>query len=530
MRKIIIIFFIFITTTLHAQVTQQWVTRYNSTGNLSDTVIDMEVDNIGNVYILGYNQAFITIKYNSNGVQEWVRNYKGPSQYQDKATDMVVDDSGNVYVTGTSITNNQSPYHAAAVVIKYSPAGDTIWTLRFENADSIGCSSRYILLADSGNVFLTAECSRSGQSEDITALKITPSGNISWEKYFDNFENDDVTFSCTDQFNNLYISGLLGVSTARLVLKYDSEGNEKLIVSDTLITLKTLVDNELNIFTGGNSGTTQTSTDIGLAKYDSTGNFNWIRRYHNNSFLNNDFYRDFTLDEIGNSYITGVSAEGTELAWDIAIISYNPSGDTNWVQRYDSVFNSNEEVYSITVDSKGNTYVAGSTNFRVFGSSYLLIGYDSTGIQKFVLFYNNNLPFFNHSAKIVKTDSSGNIYVSGVSSNSNGDFDIATIKYSLVTNLNNLSNEIPILFDLHQNYPNPFNPSTKIKFDVPKKSYVKLSVYNTLGQQVGILAKEQLNLGSYEYTFNGAHLPSGIYFYRLEAGEFIQTRRMVLVK
>ena len=85
-------------------------------------------------------------------------------------------------------------------------------------------------------------------------------------------------------------------------------------------------------------------------------------------------------------------------------------------------------------------------------------------------------------------------------------------------------------YELKQNYPNPFNPSTKIKFDIPKGSLVRLKVYDMLVREVAELVNEKLAAGVYEYEWSGVGLPSGVYFYKLEAEDFVETRRMVLVK
>ena len=93
-----------------------------------------------------------------------------------------------------------------------------------------------------------------------------------------------------------------------------------------------------------------------------------------------------------------------------------------------------------------------------------------------------------------------------------------------------ISNIIPDGYTLSQNYPNPFNPSTKIKFDVPKSSFVKLAVYDMLGREVSSLINEQLQPGTYEYDFDASGLNSGTYFYRISSGEFTDIRKMVLLK
>ena len=90
--------------------------------------------------------------------------------------------------------------------------------------------------------------------------------------------------------------------------------------------------------------------------------------------------------------------------------------------------------------------------------------------------------------------------------------------------------EIPKEFNLDQNYPNPFNPSTNIRFALPADVNVKLDVYNTLGEKVAELVNGPMTAGSYSIAFNAASLPSGIYFYRIEAGSNVAVRKMILMK
>ncbi len=89
---------------------------------------------------------------------------------------------------------------------------------------------------------------------------------------------------------------------------------------------------------------------------------------------------------------------------------------------------------------------------------------------------------------------------------------------------------IPEEFILHQNYPNPFNPVTIIKFSVPVKSDISLVLYNVIGEQIRVFIDEEKSAGTYEIEFNAEQLPSGIYLYRLLAGSFVETKKMVLMK
>ncbi len=99
-----------------------------------------------------------------------------------------------------------------------------------------------------------------------------------------------------------------------------------------------------------------------------------------------------------------------------------------------------------------------------------------------------------------------------------------------VTNIEPISNTIPGTYALYQNYPNPFNPTTHIKFDIAKASNVKLVVYDILGREVKTLVNEFKNPGAYEMQFDASNYASGTYFYRIEAGDFVEIKKMVLVK
>ncbi len=90
--------------------------------------------------------------------------------------------------------------------------------------------------------------------------------------------------------------------------------------------------------------------------------------------------------------------------------------------------------------------------------------------------------------------------------------------------------EIPKKFALYQNYPNPFNPATRIKFDIPKSSFVKLSIFDILGRKVKMAVNENLNAGSYDYDFDASSLSSGVYFYTLVASDFSSSKKMLLIK
>jgi photosystem II stability/assembly factor-like uncharacterized protein len=105
-------------------------------------------------------------------------------------------------------------------------------------------------------------------------------------------------------------------------------------------------------------------------------------------------------------------------------------------------------------------------------------------------------------------------------------------KTNVAVGITPVSTNIPDKFDLYQNYPNPFNPATKITFDIPAnvRGITKLVVYDIAGREVSLLVNRQLSPGSYEYSFDGSNLPSGVYFYRLQTDGYVKTKKMMLVK
>ncbi len=100
----------------------------------------------------------------------------------------------------------------------------------------------------------------------------------------------------------------------------------------------------------------------------------------------------------------------------------------------------------------------------------------------------------------------------------------------ILTGVKDGNKGVPASFSLNQNYPNPFNPTTTIGYDVPVRIHVTIVAYDILGRLVETLVDGERQPGHYEVTFNASRLPSGIYFYRLQAGSFSETRKLSFVK
>ncbi len=132
------------------------------------------------------------------------------------------------------------------------------------------------------------------------------------------------------------------------------------------------------------------------------------------------------------------------------------------------------------------------------------------------------------STKIV-VDDNDNINFVWIDS-TDGDFDVYYKSTDLITKIYDSKNAYIYSYNLMQNYPNPFNPNTTIKFEIPKQENVKIEIFNLLGQKIQTLLNKKMSSGLHEIKFSAQNLSSGIYLYKIEAGEFKQMRKMIYLK
>ncbi len=194
------------------------------------------------------------------------------------------------------------------------------------------------------------------------------------------------------------------------------------------------------------------------------------------------------------------------------------NGGNNWFFQ-DSIFNAH--FYSICVDSSGNCWAVG------IKGPYLTSSYQSSVI------YSSSNGGNNWMKQRTPTDYSLNS-VSFVNPNTGwivgNTGTILKTTLGIISEVNLPSTNLPKVINLFQNYPNPFNPNTTIKFETTSKSHVELKIFDILGKEVKSLINQYLAPGSYSVEFNGTSLPSGIYFYRMRAGDLSETKQMILVK
>jgi hypothetical protein len=108
--------------------------------------------------------------------------------------------------------------------------------------------------------------------------------------------------------------------------------------------------------------------------------------------------------------------------------------------------------------------------------------------------------------------------------------DSGVYRTAVITTVLENGKSLPTVVSLFQNYPNPFNPATTIQYSLPAKVFVTLRVYNILGQEIATPVNKEQEFGSYQVQFDGRDLSSGVYFYRLQAGDFVDTKKLLLLK
>jgi len=160
------------------------------------------------------------------------------------------------------------------------------------------------------------------------------------------------------------------------------------------------------------------------------------------------------------------------------------------------------------------------------GSDIWLVKIDSLGNTQWTKTIGG--PEDDYGKYVQVTSDSGYIVTGYTQSYGQGESDVWVIK--LTHNPVSVDNTIEIIddYNIFQNFPNPFNPSTKIKYSVPKSSSVVIKVFDVLGNET--LVNEEKPTGTYELNWYPERLPSGVYFYRLQAGDYIKTKKMVLMK
>ncbi len=467
--------------------------------------------------------AFVS-KFNKNGSNLVFSTYfGGQSMMGDAARDVAVDSEKNIYITGYATSTDfpvingfQGEYQGGtgtgdAFIAKFNPNGIPLYSTFFGGSqDDEGKS---IVVDENNNIYLTGTTSSADFPEknnlhnkmaifdyDVFISKMAASGKeLFFSTYLGGSDVDEGRDIAIDMDHNIYITGYTVSPDFRVIdaaYGYNA-GIYPPYREDAFIT-KLKSDGsafEFSTFFGGNE--------------DDAGN-------------------SIAVDSYKNIYITGLTKSGFDLPIKNAL--YPLPGEVvpdAFLAKF--VMGSLLPPYNLEASVNGNNLtliwqppaIGNIVSYNIYRSP-----------QSPVIINNQNLISHttqnSYSEQIIMTGTKyyyvvTAVYNEGESSPSN---EVSVT----ITDVQTYNGDIPSEFSLSQNYPNPFNPSTKIRFSIPELTGVSLKVLDVLGCEMTSLIRQELGKGNYEVDFTGNKLPSGIYFYRLQAGEFIKTKKMILMK
>jgi hypothetical protein len=392
-------------------------------------------------------------------------------------------------------------------LIKTDANGDSLWTKTF--GDSLGDWGQSVQQTTDGGYIIVGNTHRWGYNSDILLIRTDGNGDTIWTKTFGDSLTDYGFSVQQTQEGGYVITGSTHGDGRVWLIRTDDNG-------DTLWN-KTYGDSFRN---WGNS--VQQTTDggfiiTGLANYFEGGYLFLIR-----TDTNGDTLWTKILGERGSG---GTSVQETS---DEGYIITGYRGDDIWL---------------IKADANGDTlwtkilgFGSGHSIQKTFDGGYIITGYwgwliktDANGDK----LWTKTLWGEGTSAK--QTFEGGYI-IAGTTSEPGGDDNVLLIKIaSDITSIDAKSQVYVNGYQLKQNYPNPFNPSTTISFQVLQNSGVQIDIFNTLGQKVRTLLNDRREPGFYQMIWDGRNdsgvqVGSGVYLYRMVAGDFVQVRKMILMK
>jgi len=352
-----------------------------------------------------------------------------------------------------------------------------------------------------GNIYITNFIFDPSEPDRGELYSIKPDGTLNWKVMYDNgFAFKSPVFS--PDGNTIYI---VGVDSNLFALNLD--GSIKWKFSCGVIRSAPMIDSDGNIYF------TPTQAPQYFYSLKPDGSIRWQYELQ----IGGDFFSISTIDNDGNLYAIGVDT--TCCPFYPLLFSLRYDGNLRWEYVFDD-----EEVEGFTqpliCDSEGTVYV-GST----YGYNYYAIS--SEGELKWKLPLTHTFQQVDNTGAIVED---GTLYlgVHDVALRTGQEKTLIAIR-DTVTSVE--INDVEVLsYRLEQNFPNPFNSTTHIKYTIPKSDRVTLKVYDLLGTIVVILLERYQGRGEYDIVFQPKNLSSGIYFYQLQVGNFLATKKLILLK
>ena len=435
------------------------------------------------------NSDILLIKTDSFGNILWQSLYGGS---RDDISVSVFENSDKTYlVIGSTNSFSHMTFDYDIYLLKLSANGDTLWTKTVENDSTYERAYSSIITADNNILVVGTVQSFSDGIQNMLVIKMNKNGNIIWEKTFGG-DVSEIGESVLETIDNGFL--ITGETTSFGI-------------------------------------STPFYTNVYLVRTDANGDSLWTRYYGNTWY---DYSRSIiAVDD--NSYIVSgwYATNGAEVS-DFYTLRIQDNGDTTWTYLYGG----GGYEYSFDIIKTGNNefILIGNTNSSGAGSyDIYLVNIDSSGDTLWTKTFGSAI--YENAKGALKTDD-GHYIIYGdrkPHSHSNvSDILLAKINLNGTSDIGETNNSLPSGFILEQNYPNPFNPSTIIKYSIPVSAFTQIKVYDMLGMEITTLLNEYMQAGNYEMEFNAEFfagiLPNGIYFYRIIAGEYSDTKKMILLK
>ncbi|MGH7496629.1 MAG: SBBP repeat-containing protein [bacterium] len=517
-----------------------WANRYSGEGSSEELPTNIAVDDSGNVYVVGASPTvdasndYRVIKYNGSGDLKWTARYNGPMNSSDVANAMELDTEGNVYVTGASFGLDTRLDYAT---IKYRPDGKQEWVARYNGPSDSADVANSAKLDASGNVFVTGWSTGLDRSRDFVTIKYDRAGVERWtRRYSHSDQSDDAPVGCAiDRHGNVYIAGnTLKIDNSSMIttLMYDNSGVQKWVMhfgdqKRLFYRAQALAQDDWgNVYVTGYCGTSLDDTEFMTIKYDFVGQQKWAVSYKGRVRGRHQVEK-IALDAEGNIFVAGNSQRPDGII-EFTIVKYDTAGVQQWVAFREAFYDLS--FTDLSIDLLGNVYVSGPRYGSLTSTDFETIRFDSRGVEQAVMKYGEPGYISDEFPIDLTLDSAGSVYVVGTSTGAGGRA-CTTVKYALrATAVAEVQSKRFSTFSLLPNYPNPFNPATTICYTLPQSAYVTLQVYNLTGQEIATLVDEAKTAGEHEAQWHPTNLAGGVYFYRLQAGEFVKTMKLVYLR
>ncbi|MBS3944498.1 MAG: T9SS type A sorting domain-containing protein, partial [Melioribacter sp.] len=320
--------------------------------------------------------------------------------------------------------------------------------------------------------------------------------------------------------NNLAITGMPAGTVYFMLKAFDTSNN--LSNNSNVVQLNFSGQTTIqNLFYGNSAYTVTVSTDQG----------NWGYVAGTNSYTDLGKYQRFDITQSAKLtgayfYFAGKTITGSADNFNVVVKQRNPDGSpgtTLYTQSYST------SVIDITTPGVSHNYFAISPGISFTTPFFIGIEWGASIDDRFGLIMDANAE--GNAQKRAWEKWSDNTYHAMQDAWNNMDRDIwIAAEIEVASDVDDGKDIIPSGYALNQNYPNPFNPSTVISYQLPTTAFVRLRVFDILGNEVASFVNKEQHAGYYNVTFNASKLTSGIYFYRLEAGTFSETKKLMLVK